>query len=155
MPSVRAGFASTQIRFDRRKMGARNVTFRISPRPALEISQVMAAVENNPGRIISVLSERRRADEYRLIRQHGTVRQSLIRHRVENGHTAPEMRIIRDEFLMDRVHLIRVLSINIVEEQQFGGTVARLDHRSFLGARWNADVQAANRFNLSERRDAG
>src|SRR5512138_327018 len=65
------------------------------------------------------------------------------------------MRALVDEFLVDRMHLISFLAGEIVEEQELGRVIARVDDWTLFDVRGDTDVEAAHRFDFLQRTNAG
>jgi hypothetical protein len=63
---------------------------------------------------------------------------------VVHNDPLPQMRTVGNELLVDRVLLINVLAGDVVEEQELGCAVARIDDRALLSACRHADVHAAH-----------
>lgn len=65
------------------------------------------------------------------------------------------MRAVLHELLVDRMHLVRVLPLDVVEEQQLGSAVTVVDHFAFFGGGRDADMQPTHGLDLLEGANAG
>ena len=65
------------------------------------------------------------------------------------------MGAVRHELLVDRMNLVSVLTLDVVEEEQFGRAIARFNDRPLFRARRNTDMHCAHRLDLSKGTNPG
>jgi len=77
-----------------------------------------------------------RPDRFAILTRYAATASTQARsdiHRIVDDHFLPEMGVLLDEFLVDRMHLIGVLTGDVIKENQLGGAIAAVHHIALFG----------------------